>query len=127
MIIDAAGNLFGSTSGGSGATTGGGVWMLAAGSSTLTTLAGFSTSGTGPTLSYGGLVADAQGNLYGTSGNGGTYGLGTVFKLTNTDYMTTAPAAAAAVPAPATSGMMLAGVGLAGSAMRRRPVRIGFA
>lgn len=30
----------------------------------------------------GGLVADAQGNLYGTTNAGGTFGFGTIFKLT---------------------------------------------
>jgi uncharacterized repeat protein (TIGR03803 family) len=32
--------------------------------------------------SYGALVLDASGNLYGTTYNGGAYGMGNVFKLT---------------------------------------------
>ena len=33
---------------------------------------------------YGGLIADSQGNLYGTAQDGGTLGYGTVYKLTRT-------------------------------------------
>jgi uncharacterized repeat protein (TIGR03803 family) len=48
---------------------------------TITVLHAFS----GPDGSHpnGGLVADGQGNLYGTTSAGGAEGLGTVFKLTN--------------------------------------------
>ncbi len=31
---------------------------------------------------YGGLIADAAGNLYGTTASGGTTDFGTVFKIT---------------------------------------------
>jgi len=41
------------------------------------------TAGDGA-LPYAGLVLDAQGNLYGTTCCGGTYGYGTVFKLDTT-------------------------------------------
>jgi uncharacterized repeat protein (TIGR03803 family) len=34
------------------------------------------------TMPMGGVIADAEGNLYGTTWGGGTYGYGTVFKLT---------------------------------------------
>ncbi len=39
-------------------------------------------SGTDGQLPSGGVIADSAGNLYGTTGEGGTYGDGTVFKLT---------------------------------------------
>jgi uncharacterized repeat protein (TIGR03803 family) len=38
--------------------------------------------------SPGSLVMDARGNLYGATGGGGTYNLGTVFKLDKTGKMT---------------------------------------
>jgi uncharacterized repeat protein (TIGR03803 family) len=41
----------------------------------------FQTGGDGE-APYGGLVADHHGNLYGTTFNGGDFGLGTVFKMT---------------------------------------------
>ncbi len=31
---------------------------------------------------YGGVIADAKGNLYGTTGYGGANGMGSVYKLT---------------------------------------------
>ena len=37
------------------------------------------TDGAGP---YAGLIFDAGGNLYGTTAEGGTYGVGTVFEVT---------------------------------------------
>ena len=121
LIVDAVGNLFGTTASGSGNAYGGAVWKLAAGSSTLETLASFASTGTGPRQSYSGLVADAAGNLYGTSSFGGAKGFGTVFKLANTGYgIAPAPAVASDVPEPATWGTMLLGFGLVGGAMRLR-------
>jgi uncharacterized repeat protein (TIGR03803 family) len=45
---------------------------------TLHTFAGKPDDGAYP---YGGLVADAEGNLYGTTGNGGQFNFGTIFKI----------------------------------------------
>jgi uncharacterized repeat protein (TIGR03803 family) len=42
----------------------------------------FKTNGTDGAYPSAGLIFDALGNLYGTTSGGGTYGLGTVFKLT---------------------------------------------
>ena len=80
LIADAAGNLFGTTSGG-GANGGmGTVFELVnngGGSYTLTTLASF--NGTNGGTPEAGLIADAAGNLFGT-----TFGpCGTVFELVN--------------------------------------------
>lgn len=81
LVIDAAGNLFGTTANG-GAGTYGTVFEIAKGASgygSLTTLASFS----GPNGEYPrGLVMDAAGNLFGeTIQGGGTNALGTVFEL----------------------------------------------
>jgi uncharacterized repeat protein (TIGR03803 family) len=87
VIADAAGNLYGTTLGG-GASGFGAVFKVAAGTNTLTTLANFNgTNGNGP---YGGVIADAAGNLYGTTYEGGTSGVGTIFKVaTGTNVLTT--------------------------------------
>jgi uncharacterized repeat protein (TIGR03803 family) len=79
VIFDAAGNLYGATTvGGSGG--GGTVFELTPsnGHWTLSVLYSF-TGGAGPANS---LVMDTAGNLYGTTVEDGTYGVGTVFKLT---------------------------------------------
>lgn len=83
LVFDAAGNLYGTTIYG-GAKDSGTVFRLAppaAGKTAwrLTTLVTFdATNGANP---YAGLVADAGGNLYGTTAAGGANGDGTVFKL----------------------------------------------
>ncbi len=86
LMIDASGNLFGTTYS-SGASNLGTVFEIAKTdtgyASTATTLATFDGSnGAYPT---GGLVADAAGNLFGTTLFGGTSNLGTVFEIARTD------------------------------------------
>src|SRR5437870_6946664 len=49
---------------------------------TLTTL--YSFTGSDGARPYAGLIADASGNLYGTTSSGGANGYGTVFKVTPT-------------------------------------------
>src|SRR3989442_13242266 len=49
---------------------------------TLTTL--YSFTGSDGAHPYAGLIADASGNLYGTTNSGGANGYGTVFKVTPT-------------------------------------------
>ncbi len=83
LVFDAAGNLYGSTDKG-GAYGGGTVFVLTPTSSGAWMEHGLHTFGKGkdgfePT---GGLVLDAAGNIYGTTGQGGAYGWGTVFELT---------------------------------------------
>jgi len=84
LIIDAVGNLYGTTS--SGGTYGVGMVFelmpTAGGHWTEQVLHTFNfTDGGAP---YAGLIFDVAGNLYGTAGGGGTYGDGTVFELTPT-------------------------------------------
>ena len=78
VVLDKAGNLYGSTLFG-GVNNGGTVYELSpsGGSWSLTTLHSFSTY-YGP---YNKLTVDAKGNIYGTANGAGAYGLGSVFKL----------------------------------------------
>ncbi len=79
LIFDAAGNLYGTTENLS-TKNGGSVFELtpqAGGSWTEKVLYSFNINGP-----HSGLIFDAAGNLYGTDGRGGTYGIGTVFELT---------------------------------------------
>jgi uncharacterized repeat protein (TIGR03803 family) len=83
LIVDASGNLYGTTQLG-GAYDAGTVFELtpeAGGGWTETLLYSFGylrPDGYSPTS---GLIFDAAGNLYGTTFEGGAYGLGTVFEL----------------------------------------------
>ena len=82
LFVDAAGDLFGTTLGG-GAYGDGEVFEIAKTSdgyaSTPTVLASFNgADGSGPRA---GLIADADGNLLGTTEYGGAYGDGAVFEI----------------------------------------------
>jgi len=85
VIGDAAGNLYGTTLGGGGTVCAGNgcgtVFQLTKhGKETL--LCVF-TVGNDASIPFAGVILDADGNLYGTTSNGGTArGPGTVFKLT---------------------------------------------
>jgi uncharacterized repeat protein (TIGR03803 family) len=83
LLADASGNLYGTTF--SGGTNGlGTVFKLTpSGTSwTETVLHSFGSSAGDGHAPYAGLIADASGNLCGTTLYGGANGLGTVFKLT---------------------------------------------
>jgi uncharacterized repeat protein (TIGR03803 family) len=83
LIMDTAGNLYGTTTFGgayAGTYQGGTVFKLTP-SGTETILHSFGATSTDPWYLLCGLVRDSKGNLYGTSQNGGTYGDGTVFKV----------------------------------------------
>ena len=84
LIADAAGNLFGTTASG-GANGDGAVFEIAkAGAgyaSTPTTL--FSFDGADGAAPVSGLIADAAGDLFGTTPSGGANGYGAVFELVN--------------------------------------------
>jgi uncharacterized repeat protein (TIGR03803 family) len=78
LIEDSSGDFFGTTENG-GAAQHGTVFELAAGSSTVTTLASFNgTNGENP---YDCLLEDSSGNLFGTAYFDSTYVDGTVFEL----------------------------------------------
>ena len=115
VTFDSAGNLYGTTSEGGSSSTpqfSGTVYKIAKGSSTITDIASFDgTYGYGP---VGGITLDSQGNLYGTTQNGGGQAAGTVFKLTPNGSASAAPEPAQA----ATFGLIL--VGLAGVFVRAR-------
>jgi uncharacterized repeat protein (TIGR03803 family) len=89
LIRDAAGNLYGTTQdGGANVGTGqsgagGGTVFKLSSSGTYTVLYSFCTAANcadGATP-YAGLIEDSSGNFYGTTGFGGAFGGGTVFKL----------------------------------------------
>ena len=85
LLMDANGDLFGTTSGG-GTSASGTVFEIvntATGYASLTTLVSFNGTSTGY-KPLGGLIADASGNLFGTTANGGANGLGEVFEIVNT-------------------------------------------
>ncbi len=85
LLLDAAGDLFGTNSAG-GIGDNGTIFRLSADHRTMTILhrfAGF--DGSAP---VGGLAADRAGNLYGTTSAGGPGGSGTVFELTGAGFVT---------------------------------------
>ncbi len=94
-IIDAAGNIFGTTYQG-GPKSSGTVFEIvktAGGyASSPTTLVDFTVlNGSYP---QGGLIADAAGNLFGSTYGGGKHDVGTVFEITNSGFVVAPPAAA---------------------------------
>lgn len=78
LVIDASGDLFGATARG-GSADGGVIYELPAGSSTPIVLTSLPYSN--PLNIVMGLVLDSYGNLFGTTLNGGSDGLGSVFEL----------------------------------------------
>jgi uncharacterized repeat protein (TIGR03803 family) len=85
LIMDAAGNLYGTTYLG-GASNAGTVFELVnsgGGSYTENVLYSFGSSSVDGQSPFAGLVVDTSGNLYGTTAGGGANGFGTVFELVN--------------------------------------------
>jgi uncharacterized repeat protein (TIGR03803 family) len=84
LIMDASGNLYGTTAEG-GASGYGTVFELVNSSGTYSekVLYSFTNSGGDGAYPYAGLIMDASGNLYGTTYEGGLTGSGTVFELVN--------------------------------------------
>lgn len=88
LVIDADHNLYGTTSDGPGRSSNGTVFKFDLNASVLTTLVTF--NGANGSVPAGDLMADADGNLYGTTQLGGASYQGTVFKLhINTGHLTT--------------------------------------
>jgi uncharacterized repeat protein (TIGR03803 family) len=87
LIIDGAGNLYGSTWSG-GTNNMGSVFRLAPdGTETLLhSLAGPPNEGRG---AVGGVVMDKSGNLYGATFTGGAYGAGTIYRVASDGALTT--------------------------------------
>jgi uncharacterized repeat protein (TIGR03803 family) len=84
LLMDAAGNLYGTTIGG-GAYGYGNVFKLtrSSGGWTYTSLHDFTgRDDGGGAYPFGGVVRDANGNLYGTTDEGGTNDQGVVFEIT---------------------------------------------
>ena len=79
LIQDASGNLYGTTMQGGTKNKGTVFKVTPAGVETVLYSFGTGTDGQTP---FAGLIQDASGNLYGTTFEGGTNGLGTVFKVT---------------------------------------------
>jgi uncharacterized repeat protein (TIGR03803 family) len=87
LVRDSSGNLYGTTY--YGGTGGAGVVFKTTSTGTTTILhsfAGGNSDGAYP--SFGSLVRDSSGNLYGTTYSGGTGGEGVVFKTTSTGTTT---------------------------------------
>lgn len=83
LVLDNAGNLYGTTFSSPFLNNYGTVFQLTPSGSgwTKNILHSFQGGGDG-VLPYGGLTIDQSGNLYGTSNEGGLYGGGTVFEMT---------------------------------------------
>jgi uncharacterized repeat protein (TIGR03803 family) len=87
LVQGSDGNFYGATSKG-GTSNFGTVFKITPGG-TLTTLHSFSFSGSDGQYPYAGLVQGSDGNFYGTTHNGGTGNVGTVFKITPAGTLTT--------------------------------------
>ena len=117
LLIDAAGNLFGTTVTG-GTNNDGTVFEIDAVTHSLTTLAQLSPIQGVPgfgALPMAGLIADANGNLFGTTRAGGALSDGTIYEITNSGFVT--------APEP-TCVAGLAGAAVAFKSMGRRRRRI---
>lgn len=81
LVLDASGNLYGTTFSGGAFVSGGTVFKVTP-AGVETTLHSFGASLSDGFAPQAGLVMDGRGNLYGTTGGGGATGNGTVFKIT---------------------------------------------
>ena len=79
LVMDTAGNLYGTTE--FGGSSGNGTVFKVDPSGSETVLYSFTNSGGDGALPIGGVVIDMAGNLYGTTEVGGSSGNGTVFKV----------------------------------------------
>ena len=79
LLVDAQGNIFGTTQSTSYSTIYGTIFEIIKGDAAVTTLATF--SGSNGQAPVGGLVRDVAGNLFGATNTGGASGHGAVFEL----------------------------------------------
>lgn len=86
VIADTAGNLYGVTA--FGGTSGEGTVFKIDTAGNFSTVYSFTGGADGGFL-YGGMAIDSDGNLYGSTANGGAYNAGTVFRLTPGGTLTT--------------------------------------
>jgi uncharacterized repeat protein (TIGR03803 family) len=86
LVMDTAGNLYGTTyNGGGGTCTNGcGIVFKLENAVTETMLYSFQGSPADGASPYAGVIVDAEGNLYGTTAYGGKSNNGVLFKLTST-------------------------------------------
>jgi uncharacterized repeat protein (TIGR03803 family) len=82
LIADSSGNFYGTTRTG-GASNAGTVFKLSPGG-ILTVLHSFAGNSSDGAFPLGALIADSNGNLYGTAMNGGTFGKGIVYMVSPT-------------------------------------------
>jgi len=80
LVLDAAGNLYGTTSAG-GASNYGLVFQLALSNGKWTEQVLHEFNGTSGSVPRAGVILDGKGNLYGTTASGGTHISGIVFQL----------------------------------------------
>lgn len=85
LLMDGAGDLYGTATAG-GAFGGGTIFKVSSQSGAVTVIASFNPSTTGG-ASVAGLIADAEGNLYGTTTRDAVNGYGTVFKLSGSGFV----------------------------------------
>jgi uncharacterized repeat protein (TIGR03803 family) len=112
VTLDSQGNLFGTTEYG-GPLNDGTVFEIPKGSNTVNLFARFNkNNGANPNPNVG-LVMDSQGNLYGTTLNGGTNNDGTIFEITpGSNLITTlASFSGTGINASTVSDLMLDGKG----------------
>jgi len=126
LIADAKGNLFGTTKFG-GANNQGTVFMIAkiasGYASAPATLVSFNyTNGLAP---FAGLIADANGNLFGTTVGGGANNQGTVFKITDSGFVV--PPTFAGTPGQANChGKSVAGLAKQYGGLNTAAYKLGF-
>jgi uncharacterized repeat protein (TIGR03803 family) len=92
VVIDKAGNLYGTTTwGGADPGYAGTVFQLSPGKPWTETVLHSFSGGSDGSKPYAGVVLDDAGNLYGTTYSGGTFGAGVVFQFTPGTTTTVVP------------------------------------
>jgi uncharacterized repeat protein (TIGR03803 family) len=96
VLYDGKGNLYGTTSEGGGHSSAsnyccGTVWKYSLSSGTLTTLVSFDGDSVPADGIYpeGGITLDSNGNIFGTTGQGGTFSDGIVYEYSSTGTLST--------------------------------------